>query len=77
MTKVEMKEMVEMCAAEYRRGYLDGMNDRKDAPQPSISAPMPQMDEQMQKMALELQNLMGYDGSPQPTIEETYRRTRE
>jgi hypothetical protein len=53
----------------YRKGYLDGMNDRKPVETPAFSMPdsLPDMNE----MALKLQNLMGFDGSPQPPIGRT------
>jgi len=64
------QEIITMTNEAYRKGYLDGVNDRKDV---SVSyTPMntePVDDVIRDAMAQSLQNILQYDGKLQPDFE--------
>lgn len=81
---ITQKELAEMVQDSYRKGYLDGMNDRKgvDDARTTISPSATQAATQAVQLepdilALQLGNLTAFDGlTAQEDIRTTVSRTR-
>jgi hypothetical protein len=83
MTHMEMTDKV---LAAYRQGYLDGMADRPAVPAQSVAVPAPGMaaadggvlnDDVFAMYNQAIANLMGFDGTPQETVEQSLMRTKQ
>lgn len=76
-------EITEKVLAAYRQGYLDGASDRPavPAPQPQPQAALPMGaavdDATFEAYNQAIANLMGFDGTPQESVEQTLMRTKQ